>query len=42
MEHITTELNYDYLVVGIGAQPSTFGILGWLNIQHLLKSTRFN
>ena len=37
MEHITTELNYDYLVVGIGAQPSTFGILGWLNIQHLLK-----
>ena len=27
MEHITTELNYDYLVVG-GAQPSTFGIPG--------------
>lgn len=28
MEEITTSLNYDYLIVGVGAQPSTFGIPG--------------
>lgn len=28
IEEITTSLNYDYLVVGVGAQPSTFGIPG--------------
>ncbi|CAK9437967.1 uncharacterized protein LODBEIA_P23450 [Lodderomyces beijingensis] len=28
IEEITTTLNYDYLVVGVGAQPSTFGIPG--------------
>lgn len=28
MDTITTDLNYDYLVVSIGAQPSTFGIPG--------------
>ncbi|EGV65817.1 FAD/NAD(P)-binding domain-containing protein [Yamadazyma tenuis ATCC 10573] len=28
VEEITTSLNYDYLVVGVGAQPSTFGIPG--------------
>lgn len=27
-EDIITSLNYDYLVVGVGAQPSTFGIPG--------------
>lgn len=27
-EDIVTSLNYDYLVVGVGAQPSTFGIPG--------------
>ena len=28
VEEISTSLNYDYLVVGVGAQPSTFGIPG--------------
>lgn len=28
IEVITTTLDYDYLVVGVGAQPSTFGIPG--------------
>ncbi|CUM66162.1 uncharacterized protein PRCAT00003820001 [Priceomyces carsonii] len=28
LEEIITSLNYDYLVVGVGAQPSTFGIPG--------------
>lgn len=28
VEEITTSLNYDYLVIGVGAQPSTFGIPG--------------
>ncbi|CAI5756005.1 unnamed protein product [Candida verbasci] len=28
MDHITAELHYDYLVVGVGSQPSTFGTPG--------------
>lgn len=28
IDEITTSLSYDYLVVGVGAQPSTFGIPG--------------
>lgn len=28
MEEITTSVDYDYLVIGVGAQPSTFGIPG--------------
>lgn len=40
MEHITTELNYDYLVVGIGAQPSTFGIPGVAEHSTFVKEVR--
>ncbi|RCK57399.1 External NADH-ubiquinone oxidoreductase 1, mitochondrial [Candida viswanathii] len=37
VEEITTTLNYDYLVVGIGAQPSTFGIPGVAENSTFLK-----
>lgn len=36
-EDITTSLNYDYLVVGVGAQPSTFGIPGVAEHSTFLK-----
>lgn len=37
VEEITTTLNYDYLVVGVGAQPSTFGIPGVAENSTFLK-----
>lgn len=37
IEEITTSLNYDYLVVGVGAQPSTFGIPGVAEHSTFLK-----
>lgn len=37
VEEITTSLNYDYLVVGVGAQPSTFGIPGVAEHSTFLK-----
>lgn len=37
LEEITTSLNYDYLVVGVGAQPSTFGIPGVAEHSTFLK-----
>lgn len=37
VEEISTSLNYDYLVVGVGAQPSTFGIPGVENHSTFLK-----
>lgn len=37
LEEITTTLNYDYLVVGVGAQPSTFGIPGVAEHSSFLK-----
>lgn len=37
VEEITTTLNYDYLVVGVGAQPSTFGIPGVAEHSTFLK-----
>lgn len=37
IEEITTSLNYDYLVVGVGAQPSTFGIPGVAENSTFLK-----
>ncbi|KAI5953466.1 hypothetical protein KGF54_002838 [Candida jiufengensis] len=37
VEEITTTLNYDYLVVGVGAQPSTFGIPGVAENSSFLK-----
>ncbi|EGW31566.1 uncharacterized protein SPAPADRAFT_140814 [Spathaspora passalidarum NRRL Y-27907] len=37
VEQITTTLNYDYLVVGVGAQPSTFGIPGVAENSTFLK-----
>lgn len=36
-EDIVTSLNYDYLVVGVGAQPSTFGIPGVAEHSTFLK-----
>lgn len=36
-EDIITSLNYDYLVVGVGAQPSTFGIPGVAEHSTFLK-----
>ncbi|GEQ69707.1 hypothetical protein JCM33374_g3381 [Metschnikowia sp. JCM 33374] len=36
-EEIVTSLNYDYLVVGVGAQPSTFGIPGVAEHSTFLK-----
>lgn len=36
-EDIVTSLNYDYLVVGVGAQPSTFGIPGVAENSTFLK-----
>lgn len=36
-EDIVTSLNYDYLVVGVGAQPSTFGIPGVAENAFFLK-----
>lgn len=36
-EEITTSLNYDYLLVGVGAQPSTFGIPGVAEHSTFLK-----
>lgn len=36
-EDIITSLNYDYLVVGVGAQPSTFGIPGVAENSYFLK-----
>lgn len=36
-EDIITSLNYDYLVVGVGAQPSTFGIPGVAENSTFLK-----
>ncbi|EEQ40128.1 hypothetical protein CLUG_04257 [Clavispora lusitaniae ATCC 42720] len=36
-EDIVTSLNYDYLVVGVGAQPSTFGIPGVAENSYFLK-----
>lgn len=36
-EDITTSLNYDYLVMGVGAQPSTFGIPGVAEHSTFLK-----
>lgn len=36
-EDITTSLQYDYLVVGVGAQPSTFGIPGVAEHSTFLK-----
>ncbi|EMG46217.1 NDE1 External NADH-ubiquinone oxidoreductase 1 [Candida maltosa Xu316] len=37
VEEITTTLHYDYLVVGVGAQPSTFGIPGVAENSTFLK-----
>lgn len=37
LEEITTTLNYDYLVVGVGAMPSTFGIPGVAEHSSFLK-----
>ena len=37
VDEITTSLNYDYLVVGVGAQPSTFGIPGVAEHSTFLK-----
>ncbi|CAN3357057.1 external NADH-ubiquinone oxidoreductase 2, mitochondrial [Diutina catenulata] len=37
VEEIITKLNYDYLVVGVGAQPSTFGIPGVAENSSFLK-----
>lgn len=37
VEQITTTLNYDYLVVGVGAQPSSFGIPGVAEHSTFLK-----
>ncbi|ODV81050.1 FAD/NAD(P)-binding domain-containing protein [Suhomyces tanzawaensis NRRL Y-17324] len=37
VEEITTSLNYDYLVFGVGAQPSTFGIPGVAEHSTFLK-----
>lgn len=37
VEEIVTSLNYDYLVVGVGAQPSTFGIPGVAEHSTFLK-----
>lgn len=37
VEEITTTLQYDYLVVGVGAQPSTFGIPGVAEHSTFLK-----
>lgn len=37
VEEISTTLNYDYLVVGVGAQPSTFGIPGVAEHSTFLK-----
>lgn len=37
VDEITTTLNYDYLVVGVGAQPSTFGIPGVAENSTFLK-----
>ncbi|CAH2351565.1 external NADH-ubiquinone oxidoreductase 1, mitochondrial [[Candida] railenensis] len=37
VEEITTSLTYDYLVVGVGAQPSTFGIPGVAEHSTFLK-----
>ncbi|KAK6199351.1 NADH dehydrogenase [Scheffersomyces amazonensis] len=37
VDEITTKLNYDYLVVGVGAQPSTFGIPGVAEHSTFLK-----
>lgn len=37
LEEITTTLNYDYLVFGVGAQPSTFGIPGVAENSSFLK-----
>ncbi|KAM3122456.1 hypothetical protein ACQ2H7_004368 [Candidozyma auris] len=36
-EDIITSLNYDYLVVGVGAQPSTFGLPGVAEHSTFLK-----
>lgn len=36
-EDIITSLNYDYLVIGVGAQPSTFGIPGVAENSTFLK-----
>lgn len=36
-EDIVTSLNYDYLVIGVGAQPSTFGIPGVAEHSSFLK-----
>ncbi|KAF3985277.1 hypothetical protein FT663_05338 [Candidozyma haemuli var. vulneris] len=36
-EDIVTSLNYDYLVVGVGAQPSTFGLPGVAEHSTFLK-----
>ncbi|KAK6465391.1 NADH dehydrogenase [Scheffersomyces coipomensis] len=37
VDEITTQLHYDYLVVGVGAQPSTFGIPGVAEHSTFLK-----
>ncbi|KAI3405641.1 NDE1 [Candida oxycetoniae] len=37
VDEITTTLNYDYLVVGVGAQPSTFGLPGVAEHSTFLK-----
>ncbi|CAI5758664.1 unnamed protein product [Candida verbasci] len=37
VEEISTSLHYDYLVVGVGAQPSTFGIPGVAENSSFLK-----